>query len=489
MLNNMQSSTSGLPVSTELPNLDEPISYAVDDGAQAGPFTMRAIIESVRLGQRAPDTFVWWAGEAEWVPFNTVSALMTLAADEQSVAAPEPADDPPPPAGPSEDEPTEVDEADEVEAAAETDDAVEEPVTSADEAPAADDGTAEEAVADSDEAHDVELGDTGEPGAVFEIEPEDSGDVDVDESLGAQMFGGHASTEIREAVDDSVDDAGTEAFSEPFEAVENPFAEIDNGELDDVDWSRDDAPDADGDAGEEVAEEQHEEASPEEGDGEEAAAEPDADDPDRSPLELVNDRIEALGAVTAAGIVADADAGEDGDGEAGDHGGDAEHDADGETAGEAEPEPEPASDDAPEVEEDDQADTEPDTSDDGFAALQARSDELSATVDFANRRVSNVADAVAESLSERGYDVAVETAMGLAHRLHASMPDGDDVSTTVTGLIARDGAAGKHIDVAMHRRDASVNLVWKTSDYDRNSENVAAAVNSMLAELERRVGD
>ncbi|RZV40720.1 MAG: DUF4339 domain-containing protein, partial [Acidimicrobiales bacterium] len=186
-------------MSTELPNLDEPISYAVDNGAQAGPFTMRDIIESVRSGERAQDTYVWWAGEAEWVPFNSVDALRTLANPSEQSVAPEP----------------------------------EEPVAPEAEEPV------EEATSDSD-------------------------------SLGAQMFGGHgATTEIREAADEVAESSGeqpaaeepaaeepadeqlaaespdepvaAESFDEPFEPVVNPFAEIDNGELENVDWSRDES--------------------------------------------------------------------------------------------------------------------------------------------------------------------------------------------------------------------------------------------------------
>lgn len=68
------------------------VSFAVDNGAQAGPYPMRSIIESIRLGQRDPGTLVWWAGEGDWVPFNSVDSLMELL---QGL----PADDQPPPPG------------------------------------------------------------------------------------------------------------------------------------------------------------------------------------------------------------------------------------------------------------------------------------------------------------------------------------------------------------------------------------------------------
>lgn len=431
-------------MSTELPNLDEPISYAVDNGAQSGPFTMRDIVESVRSGERAPDTYVWWAGEEEWVPFNSVDALMTLANPSPQSITPEPEEpvaDPPPP-------------------------------------------TAADAAVDPTE---VELGDSGQPGDVFEIdeaaadadeavatevvereEAQPEAEAEDPESLGAQMFGGHgATTEIIEASNQPAEAApDTQSFAEPFEAVENPFAEIDNGELDDVDWSRDDetAHEAEAEAEPETDAEAH--AEPEE----EAQAEPhadaesDADDGvDRSPLELVNDRIEALGATGAVALADDADAGDGG------------HEADQEAGDEAGSEPEPVA----EIE-----------LQDSWSELQARSDELASSIVFANHRVAAVADAVVASLSEHGYEVAAETAVGLTHRLHASPADdgGDDVSATVAGLVSRSGSAGEHVEVSMHRQDASVSLIWEMAEYDGNQTAVATAVHSMLAELGRRVG-
>lgn len=60
----------------DLPDLDEAISFAVDDGAQAGPFPMREIVDSVRSGQRGSSTLVWWAGQPDWVAFDTVPGLL-----------------------------------------------------------------------------------------------------------------------------------------------------------------------------------------------------------------------------------------------------------------------------------------------------------------------------------------------------------------------------------------------------------------------------
>lgn len=56
--------------------MDEPISFAVDDGTQAGPYAMREIIDSVRSGRRATNTLVWWAGQPDWVAFDAVPGLL-----------------------------------------------------------------------------------------------------------------------------------------------------------------------------------------------------------------------------------------------------------------------------------------------------------------------------------------------------------------------------------------------------------------------------
>ena len=89
-------------MSSELPDLDEAISFAVDNGAQAGPFSMRSIIDSVKQGQRLPSTLVWWAGEPDWVPFNSVPGLVALTQDPVDTLPPPPTGDPfaaPAPAG------------------------------------------------------------------------------------------------------------------------------------------------------------------------------------------------------------------------------------------------------------------------------------------------------------------------------------------------------------------------------------------------------
>ena len=80
-------------MSSELPDLDEAISFAVDNGAQAGPFSMRSIVDSVKQGQRLPSTLVWWAGEPDWVPFNSVPGLVALTQDPVETLPPPPSGD------------------------------------------------------------------------------------------------------------------------------------------------------------------------------------------------------------------------------------------------------------------------------------------------------------------------------------------------------------------------------------------------------------
>ena len=68
-------------VTTQIPDLNEEVSFCVDDGTQSGPHSMRSIIDSVRSGERPDDVLVWWSGEAEWLPFNVNTTLMTLMAE------------------------------------------------------------------------------------------------------------------------------------------------------------------------------------------------------------------------------------------------------------------------------------------------------------------------------------------------------------------------------------------------------------------------
>lgn len=74
----------------ELPDLDEPVSFAVDNGSQAGPFPMRSIIDSVQAGHRSASTLVWWAGQPEWVAFEAVPKLMELVTPIAQPAPPGP---------------------------------------------------------------------------------------------------------------------------------------------------------------------------------------------------------------------------------------------------------------------------------------------------------------------------------------------------------------------------------------------------------------
>ncbi len=79
-------------MSNELPDLDEDVSFVVDDGAPTGPIPLRTIIDSIRSGERAPDVLVWWAGAPEWEQFTSNPSLFGLLQDLPASNQP-----PPPP--------------------------------------------------------------------------------------------------------------------------------------------------------------------------------------------------------------------------------------------------------------------------------------------------------------------------------------------------------------------------------------------------------
>jgi len=78
-------------VADELPDLDEEVSFVVDDGEPVGPLSMRQIIASIRNGQRNPAVLVWWADATEWVVFAEHKGLDALLAGLPTL------DQPPPP--------------------------------------------------------------------------------------------------------------------------------------------------------------------------------------------------------------------------------------------------------------------------------------------------------------------------------------------------------------------------------------------------------
>lgn len=77
-----------------LPDLDENVSFVVDQGSPVGPIPMRSIIDSIRSGERAPDVLVWWAGATDWVAFSNDPALLDLLQELPAT------NQPPPPAEP-----------------------------------------------------------------------------------------------------------------------------------------------------------------------------------------------------------------------------------------------------------------------------------------------------------------------------------------------------------------------------------------------------
>lgn len=85
-------------MSNMLPDLDESVSFVVDQGSPVGPIQMRSIIDSIRSGERAPDVLVWWAGAKDWIGFSNDPALLDLLQDLPAT------NQPPPPAEPDVDD-------------------------------------------------------------------------------------------------------------------------------------------------------------------------------------------------------------------------------------------------------------------------------------------------------------------------------------------------------------------------------------------------
>jgi hypothetical protein len=65
-------------VPSELPDLDEDVSFVVDDGASMGPLSMRLIVDSIVSGDRLASALVWWAGATDWVHFEAHDGLVAL---------------------------------------------------------------------------------------------------------------------------------------------------------------------------------------------------------------------------------------------------------------------------------------------------------------------------------------------------------------------------------------------------------------------------
>lgn len=63
---------------SELPDLDENVSFVVDDGASVGPIAMRQIISSVQNGERDPSSLIWWSGAPDWIRFDASNDLMSF---------------------------------------------------------------------------------------------------------------------------------------------------------------------------------------------------------------------------------------------------------------------------------------------------------------------------------------------------------------------------------------------------------------------------
>ena len=76
---------------SELPDLDEVVSFVVDGGTSYGPVAMSEIITSVSSGERDSSVLVWWAGATDWIRFDSSDELMAIAGDVSSQMPAQPA--------------------------------------------------------------------------------------------------------------------------------------------------------------------------------------------------------------------------------------------------------------------------------------------------------------------------------------------------------------------------------------------------------------
>ncbi len=74
-------------MASDLPDLDQSSSFVVDDGVANGPMALGEIARSIAAGERPVDSYVWWEGEAEWVPFNSDVRLVMLLSSEHAASA------------------------------------------------------------------------------------------------------------------------------------------------------------------------------------------------------------------------------------------------------------------------------------------------------------------------------------------------------------------------------------------------------------------
>ena len=65
-------------MASDLPDIDESLSFVVDDGEAVGPLALSEIARSISAGDRAQNCLVWWVGAREWVTFNSNVQLVML---------------------------------------------------------------------------------------------------------------------------------------------------------------------------------------------------------------------------------------------------------------------------------------------------------------------------------------------------------------------------------------------------------------------------
>ena len=68
-------------MAAELPDIDDPVSYVIDDGEAIGPITLADIVRSIAAGERSTDCYVWWRGATQWMSFSANPRLIALLDD------------------------------------------------------------------------------------------------------------------------------------------------------------------------------------------------------------------------------------------------------------------------------------------------------------------------------------------------------------------------------------------------------------------------
>lgn len=74
-------------MSSDLPHIEQNLSYVVDDGEAVGPLPLTEIARSIAAGERQEDAYIWWSGAQDWVLFKSNPELVAMLATAQEALA------------------------------------------------------------------------------------------------------------------------------------------------------------------------------------------------------------------------------------------------------------------------------------------------------------------------------------------------------------------------------------------------------------------